>query len=82
MNNTVTTNEDYEELSGHVEYLGAMCNQQEKEMRYMHDFISWMHLEAMYADFRKNAYEFQPEDGSLSYYTTNNEHSIPGTVCS
>lgn len=82
MNNTVIMNEDYEELSGHVEYLGTKCNKQEMEMRYMHDFISWMHLEAMYDDFRKNAYEFQPEDGSFSYYTMNEEHSMPGIVCS
>lgn len=82
MNNTVITNEDYEELSGHLEYLGATCNRQEKELRYMHDFISWMHLETMYDDFRKNAYEFHQEDGSLSYYTMNEERIMTGIVCS
>ena len=55
--------QEYEELSGHVEYLESKCNIQEEEIRYVHDFISWMHLETMYADFRKNAYEFQPKDG-------------------
>ena len=82
MNDRVMTKEDFDELSGHLEYLGAMCNQQEKELRYMHDFISWMHLETMYANFRKNAYEFQPEDGSFSYYTMDSKSGMPGIVCS
>lgn len=82
MNNGVITNADYDELSGHLEHLGAICNKQEEEIRYMHDFISWMHLETMYASFRKNAYEFQPEDGSFSHYTMDDRYGMPGIVCS
>lgn len=82
MNNIVFTNEDYKELLGHVEYLGSKCNQQEEELRYMQDFLRWMHLETMYADFRKNAYEFQPEDGSFSYYTLYDKQRLPETICS
>lgn len=82
MNNTAISKGDYEELSGHVEYLWSKCNHQEEEIRYMHDFISWMHLEDMYADFRENAYEFQPGDGSLSYYTMDDKHGMSGIFCS
>ncbi len=82
MNKAAITKEDYEELSGYLEYLGSKCKRQEEEMRYMHDFISWMHLETMYEDFRKNAYEFHPEDGSFSYYTMEDNLGRPGIVCS
>lgn len=60
--------EDYETASGDLEFLGSQCNRLEEELKYMHDFISWMHLDGMYEDFRKNAREVQPEDGSFSYY--------------
>lgn len=69
MSKKTYTNEDYEEMLGHIEHFNSKCNWLEEEMRYMHDFISWMHLEEMYEKFRKNAYEVQPEDGSFSYYT-------------
>ena len=82
MNNGVMTNDDFDELSGQLEHLGIICNKQEEEIRYMHDFISWMHLEAMYASFRKNAYEFQPEDGSFSHYTMDDSCGILDIVCS
>lgn len=82
MNNTVITKEDYDEISGNLEHFVSKCNRQEEEMRYMHDFISWMHLEDKYNDFRKNAYEFQPEDGSFSYYTMDESHGALGIVCS
>lgn len=82
MNNTVITKEDYDEISGHLEHFVSKCNRQEEEMRYMHDFISWMHLEDKYNDFRKNAHEFQPEDGSFSYYTMDESHSTRVIVCS
>ncbi len=82
MNQKVITNEDYEELSGYVEYLGSRCNRQEEEIRYMHDFINWMHLESMYAYFRRNAHEFQPADGSFSYFTLDDKHETQDIVCS
>ena len=80
MNNTVVTKEDYDELCGDLEYLSSKCNDQEKEIRYMHDFIRWMHLGDQYENFRKNAYEYEPEDGSFSYYTI--DEKTPGIVCS
>ena len=82
MNNTVIPKEEYDEIFGHLEHFVSKCNRQEEEMRYMHDFISWMHLEDKYNDFRKNAHEFQPEDGSFSYYAMDESHSTLGIVCS
>ena len=61
--------EDYYSASGDLEYLGSRCNQMEEELRYMLDFIKWMHLNGMYEEFRRKAYEFQPEDGSFPYFT-------------
>lgn len=81
MDNTKLTIEDYEELLGNLEYLGATCNKMEKEMRYMNDFIRWMHLEKMYTDFRKNAVKVDPEDG-FPYYTIKPDESISKVFCS
>ena len=82
MNNTVITKEDYDEVCGHLEHFASKCNHQEEEIRYMHDFISWMHLVDKYDDFRKNAHEFYPEDGSFSYYTMDDSLGKPVIVCS
>ena len=61
--------EDYNNASGDLEFLGSRCNQMEEELRYMMDFIKWMHLDGMYEEFRRKAYEFHPEDGSFPYLT-------------
>ncbi len=75
MNNKVITKEAYEELSGYLEYYASKCNQQEEEMRYMYDFLCWMHLEGMYDNFRKKAHLVEPEDGGFSYYAMDDERN-------
>lgn len=40
-----------------------------KENMYYADFISWMHLETQFEEFRKNAHLQQPEDMPFPYYT-------------
>ncbi len=82
MKNKTVSIEEYDEVSGHVEYFSSKCTHLEEEMRYMHDFIKWMHLEDMYRKFREKAYEFQPEDGSFSYYTMNEEKDADRVICS
>lgn len=72
--------ENYHSASGDLEFLGSKCNQMEEELRYMQDFIKWMHLSGMYEEFRKNAREFQPEDGSFPYYTMEDAYETRGII--
>lgn len=76
MNDTTVSREDYEELSGHLEYFHSKCNQLEEEIQYMHDFIRWMHLGKMYDNFRKHAMEVQPKDEPFPYYTMSEDDGL------
>ena len=42
-------------------YFGESA-QQEEELKYLHDFISWMHLDGLYAEFREKAHKVYPDD--------------------
>ena len=45
------------------------CVRNNEELEYLHDFISWMHLDGLYADFRENARKIEQEDDPFPRYT-------------
>ena len=45
------------------------CMQYKEELEYLKDFVSWMHLDGLYAEFRENARKIEQEDDPFPRYT-------------
>ena len=45
------------------------CVRNNEELEYLHDFISWMHLDGLYAEFRENARKIEQEENPFPRYT-------------
>ena len=44
------------------------CAEYSDELEYLHDFISWMHLDGLYAEFREKARKVQQDDLPFQRY--------------
>ena len=58
----------YDELSDITAELARDRYYLTRENQCLRDFISWMHLSSLYADFEKHAHEEQDEFGMFSRY--------------
>ena len=45
------------------------CQKCEEENEYLRDFIYWMHLDGLYAEFRENARKIEQEEDPFPRYT-------------
>ncbi len=57
-----------EEYLGNIQFYASQCDEKDKELRFLHDFLMYKEISDEYDLFRKNAHE---ADGSdiLPYYT-------------
>jgi len=58
----------YDELYQHLLDLQDDVDRYSEELKYMSDFLSWMHLWDDFIDFKMNAYLKQDEDEPFPRY--------------